>query len=505
MLTPIRQIIGLSLALLLTGCGVDSHHSQLEQIRQRKELRVGLVYGPTSYYQRDDTAMGFDYELIQAFADSLGVRLTITPFNAASELIEPIRKGKLDLGAGAIVVTPARRELLRFSPSYYQVAHKLVYRNGRSKPSDLNALKGPIVVPENSMLTDLLQNLSQRHAGLAWQSKNQADMESLLKAVASGQLHYTVVQDTVLARAQRYYPELAGALTLGENQQIAWALRRLPDDSLYASVIDFFGQRFMDGTIAKLDEKYFGHVQEFDYVDTRTFLSRAKSVLPKYQGMFQTHAREIDWRLLAAISYQESHWDPLARSYTGVRGMMMLTNPTAKAMGVEDRLHPEESIRGGARYLEKMMDRVPDAVPADEKVWFALAAYNMGYGHMMDARHLAKRLGKNPNAWSDVKDVLPLLQEAKWHKQLRFGYARGSEARDYVNNVRQYYQSLLWFDNQPMHKPTLEEAVAETQPSTSQVPRQRKARASGPAALPQIDTRLPAAANDAPASLPSAS
>ena len=156
-------------------------------------------------------------------------------------------------------------------------------------------------------------------------------------------------------------------------------MTKLPDDSLYASIIDFFGQRFMDGAIAKLDEKYFGHVQNFDFVDTRTFLQRAKSLLPKYQALFQTHAKDIDWRLLAAISYQESHWDPQARSYTGVRGMMMLTGPTAKAMGVNDRTHPEESIKG--RPLPAGDDgEGADSVPADEKVWFALTAYNIGYG-----------------------------------------------------------------------------------------------------------------------------
>ena len=133
-------------------------------------------------------------------------------------------------------------------------------------------------------------------------------------------------------------------MTLAKNQTVAWAMTKLPDDSLYASIIDFFGQRFMDGAIAKLDEKYFGHVQNFDFVDTRTFMQRAKSLLPKYQDLFKTHANLVDWRLLAAISYQESHWDPEARSYTGVRGMMMLTEPTAKAMGVNNRLHPEESI-----------------------------------------------------------------------------------------------------------------------------------------------------------------
>lgn len=304
------------------------------------------------------------------------------------------------------------------------------------------------MVPAGSTGEDLLKELAKQHPNLKWSTNRDADVEELLKQVADGKIDYTVVQDTVLARTQRYYPELTEGMTLAKNQTVAWAMTKLPDDSLYASIIDFFGQRFMDGAIAKLDEKYFGHVQNFDFVDTRTFLQRAKSLLPKYQDLFKTHANLVDWRLLAAISYQESHWDPEARSYTGVRGMMMLTEPTAKAMGVNNRLHPEESIKGGARYLEQMMAKVPASVPDDEKVWFALTAYNIGYGHMMDARRLTKELGKNPDAWSDVKEVLPLLQQSRWHRKVRYGYARGGEARNYVNNVRQYYQSLLWLDNE---------------------------------------------------------
>lgn len=465
-----RLFIGLLLTLTLVGCDFYSPSSQLEQIRQRGEIRVGTIYGPTSYYQRDDLAQGFDYELAQNYADWLGVKLTIIPVDTTDQLVTLLKKGKLDLAAAAIMVTPERRELFRFGPGFYQVSPKLVYRNGKPKPGSLNDIKGKLVVAAGSTGEDLLKEMSKENPKLAWSTSDNADVEELLKQVVDGKIDYTVVQDTVLARTQRYYPELTEGLTLAQKQTVAWAMSKLPDDSLYASVIDFFGQRFMDGAIAKLDEKYFGHVQNFDFVDTRTFLKRAKSLLPKYQPLFQTHAKNIDWRLLAAISYQESHWDPQARSYTGVRGMMMLTEPTAKAMGVNDRLHPEESIKGGSLYLQQMMEKVPDSVPDDEKVWFALTAYNIGYGHMMDARRLTKELGKNPDAWSDVKEVLPLLQQARWHRKVRYGYARGSEARNYVNNVRQYYQSLLWLDNEQQKAHQRESLDNDSEPELAERP-----------------------------------
>ncbi|MGL5226090.1 MAG: membrane-bound lytic murein transglycosylase MltF [Aeromonas sp.] len=465
-----RLFIGLLLTLTLVGCDFHSPSSQLEQIRQRGEIRVGTIYGPTSYYQRDELSQGFDYELAKNYADWLGVTLTIIAVNSTDELVALLKKGELDLAAAAITVTPERRALFRFGPAFYQVSPKLVYRNGKPKPASLNDINGKLVVAAGSTGEELLTTLSSQHPTLTWSTSDSADVQDLLKQVVDGKIDYTVVQDTVLARSQRYYPELTEGLTLAQKQTVAWAISKQPDDSLYASIIDFFGQRFMDGAIAKLDEKYFGHVQNFDFVDTRTFLKRAKSLLPKYQTLFQTYAKDIDWRLLAAISYQESHWDPQARSYTGVRGMMMLTEPTAKAMGVNDRLHPEESIKGGAQYLAQLMEKVPDSVPRDEKVWFALAAYNLGYGHMIDARRLTKNLGKNPDAWSDVKEVLPLLQQARWHSKMRFGYARGSEARNYVNNVRQYYQSLLWLDNEQQKAHQRELLDNDSEPQTSERP-----------------------------------
>lgn len=179
-----------------------------------------------------------------------------------------------------------------------------------------------------------------------------------------------------------------------------------------------------------------------DDFDTRAFVARARQQLPKFRHLFEQHAQDLDWRLLAAVSYQESHWKPDARSHTGVRGLMMLTNATAKEVGVKNRVDPAQSVRGGAHYLRQLVERVPATIAPKEKIWFALAAYNMGYGHMMDARKLTRLRGKNPNSWDDVRQSLPLLHDARWHRKTRYGYARGREARQYVKNIRRYYQNL---------------------------------------------------------------
>ena len=166
--------------------------------------------------------------------------------------------------------------------------------------------------------------------------------------------------------------------------------------------------------------------------------------------MFQeiANAYELDWRLLAAIGYQESHWKPDASSYTGVRGIMMLTQKTATQLGLTDRLDPKQSIEGGARYFLQLRDRIPDRIEEPDRSWMALAAYNMGMSHLEDARVLTQKRGGDPDSWHDVNENLDLLSQEKWYSDLKFGYARGFEAKQYVENIRSYYDILIWMDTQ---------------------------------------------------------
>ena len=197
-----------------------------------------------------------------------------------------------------------------------------------------------------------------------------------------------------------------------------------------------------------MNDKHYGHIEEFNYVDTRMFIQAIEQKLPKYQPLFEKYGQEVDWRLLAAISYQESHWEPHARSYTGVRGMMMLTLPTAKQMGIKSRLDAEQSIRGGAKYFKRLIGRMPARIPDPDRLWFALASYNIGLGHLNDARKITQQQGGDPDRWVEVKERLPLLKQKKFYKKTRYGYARGDEPVNYVENIRRYYDTLTWMDNQ---------------------------------------------------------
>ncbi|RRQ21058.1 membrane-bound lytic murein transglycosylase MltF [Thiohalobacter thiocyanaticus] len=293
---------------------------------------------------------------------------------------------------------------------------------------------------------------------MSWRANRELDSEALLHLVWEQVIDYTIADSNEIAINQRFYPELRTAFAISEPQPLAWAFARGPDTSLYEAAKQFFFELRNSGRLAQIIERYYGHVQDFDYVGTRRYLRHIQLRLPEYTGIFKRAAKKngLDWRLLAAVGYQESHWRPDARSPTGVRGIMMLTLNTVKYLGLDDRLDPVQSIQGGAEYLRMMIEKIPERIPEPDRTWLALAAYNIGFGHLEDARRLTEANGAEPDRWVDVKEHLPLLTQKKWYQRTRFGYARGHEPVQYVENIRSYYDILVWYterDQEPVPSP----------------------------------------------------
>jgi membrane-bound lytic murein transglycosylase F len=261
--------------------------------------------------------------------------------------------------------------------------------------------------------------------------------------VATHQIDCTVVDSNVYALNLKYFPEIALAFSVSGREQLAWIL---PKDSkkFEANMYSWLNNFSQKGKITQLKDHYYSYVLFFDYYNTKMFYRRIKTRLPKYKKLFQQAGMkfQIPWMLLASVSYQESHWNPKARSFTGVRGMMMLTRHTAKLLGVKHRLNPKESIYGGARHLKQMLRLVPKDVKGEDRLKFALAAYNIGTGHIADARVLAEKLGLDKSLWSDLKKVLPLLARKRYYRKLKYGYARGSEPVKYVESIYSYKEIL---------------------------------------------------------------
>ena len=443
--------------------------NRIAAIKERGELRVSTVQSPLTYTTVNDKDYGLDYELAQQFADYLGVKLKVTVRQNISQLFDDLDHGDADMLAAGLVYNSERIKSYQAGPTYYSVSQQLVYRVGSTRPKNLsNVTADQLTIAPGQVVISDLQNLqAQKYPDLSWTVDEKRSSADLMQAVIDGKLDYTIADSVAIGLFQRVHPELAVALDVTDEQPVTWFSLQDDDNTLSAAMLDFFNNINEDGTLARLEEKYLGHGDDFDYVDTRSFLRAVDSVLPDLQPLFEKYASEIDWKLLAAISYQESHWDPLATSPTGVRGLMMLTKNTAQSLGLSDRTDAEQSISGGMRYLQDMMSKVPDSVPQDEKIWFALAAYNMGYAHMLDARALTAKQKGNPNSWADVKQRLPLLSQKPWYSKLTYGYARGHEAYAYVENIRKYQISLVGYLQEKEKKATEEMAIAEAYPAVS--------------------------------------
>lgn len=440
--------------------------TQLNQILSRGELRISTLNSPLTYTVSNGTPSGLDYELAKRFADYLGVKLVVSARPNLDALFDDLDNDNADLLAAGLIYNHERLDRFRAGPTYYSVSQQLVYRMEATRPKNLEKLSGRLAVTSGSAHIATLRDLkSNKYPALSWEAASDLSTQDLLKQVAQGALDYTLADSVTIGLMQRIHPQLSVAFDLSDEEPVTWYMRHTQDDSLYAALLDFFSQTVEDGTLARLEEKYLGHVGEFDYVDTRTFLSAIDNTLPDLQPLFAKYASDIDWKLLAAISYQESHWNPLATSPTGVRGLMMLTRNTAESLNVTDRLDPEQSISGGARYLAHMMEKMPESIPEEEKIWFALASYNMGYAHLLDARKLTEKQKGNPDSWADVKVRLPMLSQKRYYAQTTYGYARGHEAYNYVENIRRYMLSLEGYLTEKANKTQQQELLASAYPA----------------------------------------
>ncbi len=421
-----------------------SHGNQLEMIKARGELRVTTINAPPSYSSDNGVPSGIDYELTKMFADYLGVNLKIEPRSNIQQMFSALKKNEVDILAAALIYNPEKMKNFHVSPSYYSVSQQLVYFKNNKKPTSLATLDDKLYVSYGTAHQATLAKLKKsKYPTLDWQAIDTTSRD-LLRQVANGSIKYTIADSVTVAALQRIYPQLSIAFDISDEEPVMWYLASADDDSLYAAIIDFFSKVSADSTLAKLEEKYLGHmVGSFDYVDSHTFIQAIEKVLPNYQSLFEKYElKNVDWRMLAAIAYQESHWDPLATSPTGVRGLMMLTRTTSEMMGITNRTDPEQSIYGGVAYLEYLLSRIPNEIADDERIWFALVAYNMGFAHMQDTRLLTKIQGGNPNTWADVKKRLPLLTDRRYYTLTKYGYAKGYQAAKYVENIRRYKLSL---------------------------------------------------------------
>jgi membrane-bound lytic murein transglycosylase F len=434
------------MVLALNGCGkAPSQSDLLAKIRTRGEVVVATLYGPTTYYESRDGESGPEFDAARHFAEFLGVKLRVVVQDNIADVLKLVRDGQADFAAAGLSRTLTRADHFLFGPVYQTVQQQVVCRRGGKQPSSLDELSDvQLRVPAGSSYAERLRELAADNPTLQWEVDSELGSEQLLEQVWNRQLDCTIADSNIVDVNRRYYAELSVRFDIGEAESLSWVLPA-GAQSLREAMDAWFTEFAASGELRQMLERYYGFIDVFDYVDTRVFTRRIKQVLPKYQSYFETAAakHDLDWTLLAAQSYQESHWKPRARSPTGVRGIMMLTLPTARELGVKSRLNAAQSIEGAARYLAQLRDRLPEEVTEPHRTWLALAAYNVGYGHLQDAMTLAREQGKNPYLWSDLATVLPLLSQKRYYRNLKHGYARGNEPVRYVTRVRDFHDILV--------------------------------------------------------------
>ena len=422
---------------------MHSEENPYQAIQERGKLVVGTINHPISYFINGEGESGLEYELSKAFASYLNVELEMRPMESTDTLFDALDEHKIDIAAANLFYQTDKAEHFQLGPSYYSASWQLAYRKGENRPRSLAQINDTLVIPESSELVQILKDAQLKHSKLRWRVDKKLTQEELLLQVAEGKIAYTLANSLDISATQQIKPQIAVAFDLTDEMSVHWYLSNNSSNELQSALLDFMNTAIDSGLIANIEEKYFNHFRQFDYVDTKSYLNSIEAILPKFEPLFTKHKGNLDWRLLAAIAYQESHWNPDATSPTGVRGMMMLTKDTAERMKITDRTDPEQSIKAGSEYLHWLIEQIPDSINNDDRIWFALAAYNMGLGHLLDARRLTKSLGGNADNWLDVKKNLPLLAEKRYYTNLKYGYARGYEAVQYVENIRRYMNSIM--------------------------------------------------------------
>jgi membrane-bound lytic murein transglycosylase F len=296
-----------------------------------------------------------------------------------------------------------------------------------------------ITVTADASYVETLKRLAGEHEGIEFSEDEDRTTEILLSAVAEKSIDCTVADSNIVQVMRRHFPHLEVAMNLNTGNNLGWYLPASSED-LAGTAREWMNSTSGDEAIGYMESRYYAYIGEFDFVDLRALNRRISDRLPNFIKRFSEAEANTGMPadLLAALSYQESHWDPAAVSPTGVRGIMMLTQNTAQSLGVTNRLDPAAAIDGGARYLADRHRRLPDTIPEPDRTFLALASYNIGRGHLLDARQLARELGKNPDSWDDMKEVLPLKADKRYYPSTRYGYARGYEPVHYVQRIRNY-------------------------------------------------------------------
>lgn len=439
-------VLALPLLTTLAGCSRAPEPGALKEIRMRGELRVVTINSPTTYYLGTHGAEGLEFSLAQAYSKKLGLPLVITPVSDLAELRASLADGRADIAAAQLTADEALLKVGDAARPYEEVEQLVVYKRGENRPKGTIQLEhARLAVRAGSPQERVLQKLKGTVAPtIEWTATAPVSADPM-DDVESGQANYAIVDAREYSFARHLYPNVRVGFTLPATRPAQWIVRKNAPD-LLKSVNEFFDDAKHSGLLAQLSSEATGDERDFDYLESRNFQAHISVRLGAFRQFFEQASEKngLDWRLLAAIGYQESKWDPSAESQDGALGVMMLTSDTATEMGISDRKNPQQNIFAGAKYFAEVKAKIPARIREPDRTWLALASYNVGFGHLEDARILAQSRGKNPDSWPDVRECLPLLAQERYYSRAKRGYARGWEPAQFVDRVQRFLTLLEW-------------------------------------------------------------
>ncbi len=431
------------ISILIDKEAKNKTHNSLEKIKQSGKIRLITNMGETTYHLYNNTPMGFEYDLASKYAQFLNVDLdVITP--GWNDMFNYLETGKGDFIAASLTITQPRLEKATFSIPYLSVQQRLVYHNDNQKIERIEELVGKTIhVRRGTSYQNRLKNLRATGLNFNYILHDNTATKDFISMVAKKEIDYTIADSNIAYLNRRYYPDIIVGIPFHQKGYHGWATKK-KDIELQKSINRFLVQAQKDGTLKIIYNRYYNNIDVFNYYDIKIFHERIKNRLPRYKDIIIQQAKKynLDWHIIVAITYQESHFQPLARSYTNVRGLMQVTMDTAREMGITNRLDPYQSIMAGSKYLHKLYSRFDDIKDDYQRLIFSIASYNIGYYHIRDAQNIAILKGLDKNDWYSIKTILPLLTKRKYYKATKYGYARGFETVNYVTKILTYYDIL---------------------------------------------------------------
>lgn len=420
-----------------------SEDISLKYILKKGEITLITQNNANCFYIYRDRPMGFEYELAKAFAEHLGVKLKVQIIEKWEDLIPALKNTKGAFIAASMTASPERKRNAAFSDGYMHVRQNIIVNKKNQDLQTKEDLAGHTVHVRKGMpYEEQLKKLRMQGINLKIALQEDIATEELIRNVARDEIEATIAYTNVAYLNRRYYPRVTVTGAISGYESLVWAVDKNAL-SLVSRINSFFKTIKANGKFAEIYNRHYSGIDSFDNFDINNFYAMMQIRFPLYSQTIKDASATcgFDWRLIAAQAYQESHFDPMAQSHAGAYGLMQITEQTAFSLGFMDIYDPEQNIYAGVRHLKNLYNSYDGAAGLD-RLLTALAAYNIGEGHIMDAKDLAVKKNLDPNNWASLSRVLPLLSEQRYYSRTKYGYCRGIEAVNYINQIMDYYDIL---------------------------------------------------------------